>query len=211
MIRNNLSGLSAMVAFAAAFLVVYAIHPTIWIALVVAALFAAGVFLIMHALFPANADLRAYNLDARRRVKKVLESVDRIQKMAGQVKDPPSREALLEGCRVVPQILDETRTHETMSFKVASTAANMQNYLTSVESVLEVYLRIQQDPDFFTDPDKQLTAGQEGFKEFQGFALKSMQQLTAGDTAGYQANLETLRPLTLPAIPALGGAATAAK
>jgi hypothetical protein len=209
--RNNLAGLSAMVVFGAAFLIVYAIHPSIGIALAVSAPLALGMFLIIHTLFPANADLRAYNLDARRRVKKVLQSVDQIQKLAGQVTDAPSKQALLDGCRIIPQILDQTRTRETTSFKVASTAANIQNYLTSVESVLEVYLRIQHDPNFFADPDKQLAAGQEGFKEFDAFALKSMQQLTAGDTAGYQANLETLRPLTLPTIPALGTTTATAK
>ena len=91
-----------------------------------------------------------------------------------------------------------------MSFKVASTAANVQNYLTSVESVAEVYLRIQANPSYFTDADKQLAAGAEGFADFEAFALKSIQQLNAGDTAGYQANLETLKPLSLPAIPVVG-------
>jgi len=46
----------------------------------------------------------------------------------------------------------------------------------------------------------------EGFADFDAFALKAIQQLNAGDTAGYQANLETLKPLELPALPAVGQA-----
>ncbi len=66
-----------------------------------------------------------------------------------------------------------------------------------------MYLRIQENPSFFADADKQLAAGKQGFADFDAFALKSIQQLNAGDTAGYAANLETLKPLTLPSMPTL--------
>ena len=117
--------------------------------------------------------------------------------------DPVAQRSLLDGCKIIPQVIQQTRQQETTSFKVASTAANVQSYLTSIESVLGVYLRIQQNPSFFADADKQLAAGKQGFADFDAFALKSIQQLNAGDTAGYAANLETLKPLTLPSMPTL--------
>ena len=192
-----------MVTFAVAFLAVYASTRSLLTAFVIALPLAVGALLIVHGLFPANADLREYNLDSRRRVKKVFASVSNIQKLAGQVTDPVAQKSLLDGCKIIPQVIQQTRQQETTSFKVASTAANVQSYLTSIESVLGVYLRIQQNPSFFADADKQLAAGKQGFADFDAFALKSIQQLNAGDTAGYAANLETLKPLTLPSMPTL--------
>jgi hypothetical protein len=205
-LRDNLAAFAAMAVFAAAFLVVYAASSSLWDAAIVSILLGAGVLVILRTLFPANPELRAYNLDARRRVKRVLASVDRLTKLAGQIKDPQAQSSLLEGCRIIPQLLDQTRRQETTSFRVASTAANVQNYLTSVESVAEVYLRIQKDPSFFANADAQLAAGKEGFADFQAFALKSIQQLNAGDTQGYAANLETLRPLEVPELSQLAPA-----
>ena len=190
-----------MVTFAVAFLAVYASTKSLLTAFVIALPLGVGVSFIVRGLFPANADLREYNLDSRRRVKKVFASVSNIQKLAGQVTDPQARKTLLEGCTIIPQLIQQTRQQETTSFKVASTAANVQSYLTSIEAVLGVYLRIQENPSFFSDADKQLAAGKQGFADFDAFALKSIQQLNAGDTAGYAANLETLKPLTLPLVP----------
>jgi hypothetical protein len=189
-----------MATFVIAFLVTYAATRSYLAAFVIALPLSIGDWLILRGLFPGNADLREYNLDARRRVKKVLASVDHIQSMAKQVRDSKAQASLLDGCKIIPQLLQQTQAQQTTSFKVASTAANVQNYLTSVESVCDVYLRIQANPSYFTDADKQLAAGAEGFADFDAFALKAIQQLNAGDTAGYQANLETLKPLTLPAI-----------
>jgi hypothetical protein len=200
--RDNVAPLSGMVAFVATFLIVYAATKSYLTAFVIALPLAFGIGLLIHGLFPGNRDLREYNLDARRRVKKVLASVDHIEKLAKQVKDPDAQRSLLEGSEIIPQLLHQTQAQQTTSFKVASTAANVQNYLTSVESVADVYLRIQENPSYFTDADKQLAAGKQGFADFDAFAHKAIQQLNAGDTAGYQANLETLKPLELPAVPA---------
>ena len=210
-IRDNISPLSGMATFAVAFLAVFASTRSWLDALIVGLLLAAGVAFIVRGLFPANADLREYNLDARRRVKKVFASVANIEKLAGQVTDPGAQHSLLDGCKIIPQLIQQTKQQETTSFKVASTAANVQSYLTSIESVLGVYLRIQQNPAFFVDGDKQLAAGKQGFADFDAFALKSIQQLNAGDTAGYAANLETLKPLTLPAMPTAAPASPAVK
>jgi hypothetical protein len=206
--RNNLAPLTAITAFVAAFLVVYAGTRSFVTSLVVALPLAIGVWLIIRNLYPGNNDLREYNLDARRRVKKVLQTVDHIEKLAGQIKDPEAQHSLLEGCKVIPQLLQQTQAQQTTSFKLASTAANVQNYLTSVEGVAQVYLRIQDNPSYFANADQQLAAGKQGFADFDAFALKAIQQLNAGDTAGYQANLETLKPLELPAVPVAGAAQT---
>jgi hypothetical protein len=203
-ILNNLPAYSAMAAFVIAFLVTYAATKSYLWSFVIALPLAIGVWLILRGLFSSDPDLEAYNLDARRRVKKVLASVSHIESLAKQIRDPKAQAALLDGTRIIPQLLQQTQAQESTSFKLASTAANVQNYLTSVESVAEVYLRIQENPSYFTDADKQLAAGAQGFEDFDAFALKSIQQLNAGDTAGYQANLETLKPLSLPAIPAPG-------
>jgi hypothetical protein len=203
--RNNAAPLLGLITFAAAFLIVYAASSSFAVSAAVGVPVGVGVWLIVRNLFGGNADLREYNLDARRRVKNVLQTVDQIEKLAKQIKDPEAQRSLLEGCQIIPQLLQQTQARQTTSFKVASTAANVQNYLTSVEGVAEVYLRIQQNPSYFSDADKQLAAGNQGFADFDAFALKSIQQLNAGDTAGYQANLETLRPLELPAIPVAAG------
>src|SRR5262249_511400 len=160
------------------------------IAFAIALPLAVGVALVVRGLYPGSDDLREYNLDARRRVKKVLATVDHIEKMAAQIRDPEARSSLLEPCRTIPH--PPTQARQTTSFKAASTAANVQNYLTSVESVTEVYLRIQESPSYFADADKQLAAGKQGFADFDAFALKAIRQLNAGDTAGYAADLETL-------------------
>jgi hypothetical protein len=199
-IRDNLAPLSGMVALAVGFLAVYGATTSFVAAAIVAVLLAVGVFLIFRQLFPANADLREYNLDARRRVKKVLASVDQISQMARHVSDSQAANSLMGGCKIVPQLLNQTAKQETTTFKLASTAANVQSYVTSVQSVLEVYLRIQKDPTYFQNASQQLALGRQGFADFETFCLKSIQQLNAGDTAGYAANLETLQPLTLPEI-----------
>jgi hypothetical protein len=201
---DNLPKFAGMATFVIAFLATYATTGSLLTAFVIALPLSLGVLLILRGLFPENADLREYNLDARRRVRRVLASVNHIEQMAKQVRDPTAQASLVQGCRIIPQLLHQTQAQQTTSFKLASTAANVQNYLTSVESVAEVYLRIQADPSYFTDADKQLDAGAQGFADFEAFALKSIQQLNAGDTAGYQANLETLKPLSLPAIPVVG-------
>ena len=200
-ILDNLPKFVGMATFVIAFLIVYGVTSSLLTAFVIALPLSIGDYLILRGLFPENADLREYNLDARRRVKRVLASVSHIQQMAKQVRDPKAQASLQQGCQIIPQLLQQTQAQQTTSFKVASTAANVQNYLTSVEGVAEVYLRIQANPSYFTDADKQLAAGAEGFADFEAFALKSIQQLNAGDTAGYQANLETLKPLELPAVP----------
>ena len=200
-ILDDFPKIAGLVTFPVAFLITYASTSSLLESFVIALPLSVGVYLIFRGLFPENADLREYNLDARRRVKKVLATVDHIEQMAKQVKDPKAQAALLDGCRIIPQLLKQTQAQQTTSFKVASTAANVQNYLTSVEGVAEVYLRIQANPSYFADADKQLAAGAQGFEDFDAFAIKSIQQLNAGDTAGYQANLETLKPLELPAIP----------
>jgi len=206
-ILDNLPKFVGMATFVIAFLITFGATSSLLAAFVIALPLSIGDYLILRGLFPENADLREYNLDARRRVKKVLASVNHIQQMAKQVRDPKAQASLQQGCRIIPQLLQQTQAQQTTSFKVASTAANVQNYLTSVESVAEVYLRIQANPSYFTDPDAQLAAGAQGFADFDAFALKAIQQLNAGDTAGYQANLETLKPLSLPAIPATAGQA----
>ena len=203
-ILDNLPAYVGIATFVVAFLITYAATRSLLTAFVIALPLSVGDYLILRGLFPANADLREYNLDARRRVKKVLGSVSHIQSMAKQVRDPKAQASLVEGCRIIPQLLQQTQAQQTTSFKVASTAANVQNYLTSVESVCEVYLRIQANPSYFSNAETQLAAGAQGFADFDAFALKAIQQLNAGDTAGYQANLETLKPLELPAMPALG-------
>ena len=200
-ILDNLPKFAGMATFVIAFLIVYGVTSSLLTAFVIALPLSIGDYLILRGLFPENADLREYNLDARRRVKRVLASVSHIQQMAKQIRDPKAQASLQQGCQIIPQLLRQTQAQQTTSFKVASTAANVQNYLTSVEGVAEVYLRIQANPSYFTDADKQLAAGAEGFADFEAFALKSIQQLNAGDTAGYQANLETLKPLELPAVP----------
>ena len=164
-ILDNLPKFVGMATFVIAFLIVYGVTSSLLTAFVIALPLSIGGYLILRGLFPENADLREYNLDARRRVKHVLASVSHIQQMARQVRDPRAQAALLQGCQIIPQLLQQTQARETTSFKLASTAANVQNYLTSVESVAEVYLRIQENPSYFTDADKQLAAGAQGFED----------------------------------------------
>src|SRR5262249_3405417 len=127
-LRDNVAPLTGMAAFAAAFLAVYAATTSLVDSLLVAAPLAVGIALIVLPLFPSNPDLQAYNLDARRRVKGVLGSVARITKLAQDVADPKAKQSILNACSIIPQLLRQTQQQQTTSFKVASTAANVQNY-----------------------------------------------------------------------------------
>ena len=77
---SKLPAYVGMVTFVVAFLITYAATTSLLTAFVIALPLSVGDYLILRGLFPANADLREYNLDARRRVKKVL----------GSVSSPPS-------------------------------------------------------------------------------------------------------------------------
>src|SRR5262249_41948845 len=128
--RNNLAPLAAMAVFAAVFVAMIASGQNIVWCLALAALTASAGYFLLRGAYPANDELEAYDLDARRRVKKVLDSVRWIEDRANQVQDAPTREALLKGCEIIPRVLGQTRDKETTGFKVASTAAQVQNYLT---------------------------------------------------------------------------------
>ena len=149
----------------------------------------------VRAAFPVDAALETYQLDARRRVGKVLASVREIEKMSGRVQDPAAREALQDGCRRIPALLDSVQERDPSG--VASMAAKLNVTTSGIATSLTQYLEIQSDPDLFTGSADLLATGQTGFKNFQGFVVDTYRSLNDAEIINYKATLAALQPLQI--------------
>jgi len=144
---------------------------------------------------PTDSALDSYNADARRRVAKVLESVEAIQGMSGRVKDPLARQALEDGCRRIPELVQSVQAHDPSG--VASMAAKLNVTTGGIQMSLAQYLQIQDDPDLYTDAPGLLTTGQQGFQDFRAFVVDTFRQLNDAEVINYKATLAALRPLEI--------------
>jgi hypothetical protein len=149
--------------------------------------------LIAHSLFPAGGDLDQYRLDARRRVKKLLDTSERVKKLARNVKDTNAKAALMKGCEIIPDLVSSVQSKQSGS--VASTAARMQNHMLGIEKALTQYLEIQADPEYFPNAVSLIARGNKGFEDFRAFALESIQQVNVGNIVAYEAGLDALAPM----------------
>jgi len=185
-------GIAYLVVFAG----VFATTGSLVFALPLGLIFGIGVGLTTFAVFPADPELAQYKLDARRRVKAVFATTNDVADLAKKVKDPESRAALQRGCRVVHDLLELAQAKDPGN--MASTAAKVGQYVTSVQQALVVHLQIEANPDYFSNSAQLLAGNRQGFQSFDAFVHRSVQQLNAGEEMSLRATLRTLEPMTVP-------------
>ena len=195
MTRSNLPWIVAVLAFPVVGLLFFVLTGSLPGAALVGLVSAVALGVGIRFAEPFNDDLDAYQADARRRVAKVLSSVKSIQVMAGKVTDPQARAALEEGCTRIPELIDSVQARDPSG--VSSTAAKLNVTTGGIETTLAQYLKIQQDPDLYSDAPALLAAGREGFLGFRQFVVGTFQQLNAAEVVNYKATLAALQPLEI--------------
>lgn len=151
-----------------------------------------GATFIIHGLFPYDSSLVGYRLDAQRRVRQLNKQLDSIERMGRKVEDKDARSHIARATQVIRRIIEKTQEKEPSS--VASTAASLNAYVSSVHGVLSTYLVLQDDPDI-PGSRKAMLEAQEGFRVFQGTAEARMEQALKGDLVLMRADLQQMKPL----------------
>jgi hypothetical protein len=149
-----------------------------------------------HFAFPPDDALDAYNIKARRGVAKLLDSVKEIQKLANRVKDTDARQALESGCNRIPDLIAKVQERDATG--VASMAATLNVTVSGIQSSLGRYLDIQKDPSLYTDGPKLLEKGTQGFKDFDGFVVRTFRTVNDADVIEYNSTLAAIKPLEIP-------------
>jgi hypothetical protein len=165
---------------------------------VLGAVFGGAVGLLAYSLFPSDSELSDYRLDVRRRVRTVLKTTDQIADLGRNVKDAQAREALLKGCDVIRDLLSLAQQKDPDN--MASTTAKVGVYISSVKTAADAQVQIEAHPDYWPNADQLLAANREGFIDFKNFAIGSVQQLNQGDVTALRANLNVLKPMSIPAL-----------
>ena len=190
--------IAGIVVYFIAFAGVYAASGSLVLALVLGAVFGGAVGLLAYSLFPSDPELVDYQLDVRRRVRTVLKTTDQIADLGRKVKDPDSHAALQKGCEVIRDLLSLVQQKDPDN--MAATTAKVGVYIASVKTAADAQVQIEAHPDYWANADQLLAANREGFAEFKTFALGSVQQLNQGDVTTLRANLNVLKPMSIPAL-----------
>lgn len=191
---------AGILAYFVAFAAVLVATGQVVLALLIGAVFGAAGGLLVYSLFPSDPELADYHLDARRRVRTVVRTTDQIADLGRKIKDPDSQSALLKGCEVIRDLLSLVQQKDPDN--MASTAAKVGVYVASVKTAAEAQVQIEAHPDYWPNADQLLAANREGFVDFKTFALGSVQQLNQGDVTALRANLNVLKPMSIPALSA---------
>jgi len=191
----NLPWIVGLVAFPVVGLLFFFITGSILGAVGVGIVVAVVVGAATRLAVPVDSALDTYNVDARRRVAKVLQSTAAIQEMSGQVADPLARQALLDGCKRIPELIQSVQAHDPSG--VASMAAKLNVTTSGIQMSLAQYLQIQNAPDLYTDSTGLLKTGQEGFQNFREFVVDTFRQLNDAEVINYKATLAALKPLEI--------------
>lgn len=191
-LRANRIPLSGMAAGLSAFLIGVVLFNSPLIALLIGAGVGVGVGLIVLGVFPFDPDLAEYRLDAQRRVRKLNKLLDNIEQLAKKVANDDARVRVTRGCKVLRDIIKMTQEKDPSS--VASTAASLSGYTSSVNGVLSTYLVLQDDPEI-PGSKKAMQEALEGFTAFQKTAEEKKAQALKGDLLLMRADLQTLKPL----------------
>lgn len=191
--RRHISPFAGMAVCVLVFTITVAVSKSLLVSLLFGVGAGVAAALIVRGLFPSGDGLDEYRLDARRRVKKLLETNERVRKLARNVQDSDAKAALEAGCKIIPDLVLAVQNKQPGS--VASTAARVQNHLAGIETTLTNYLEIQANPEYVLNGTDRLRRGNQGFKDFRSFALTSIQQVNEGNMTAYEATLEALAPL----------------
>jgi len=192
--------IAGVLVYFIAFAGVYAVTGSLVLALVLGAVFGGAIGLLAYSLFPSDPELVDYQLDVRRRVRAVLKTTDQISDLGQKVQDPDSRVALLKGCEVIRDLLSLAQRKDPDN--MASTTAKVGVYIASVKTAADAQLQIEAHPDYWPNAAELLAANRAGFSDFRSFALGSVQQLNTGDVTALRANLNVLKPMSIPALTA---------
>jgi hypothetical protein len=181
-----------------AFAGVLAVTGSIILALVLGAVFGGAAGLLAYSVFPSDSELADYRLDVRRRVRSVLKTTDQIADVGRTIHDEQSRAALLKGCDVIRDLLSLAQQKDPDN--MASATAKVGVYISSVKTAADAQVQIEAHPDYWPNADQLLAANRAGFIDFKNFALGSVQQLNQGDVTALRANLNVLKPMSIPAL-----------
>jgi hypothetical protein len=190
--------IAGIVVYFIAFAAVLVVTGSAILAVVLGAVFGGAVGLLAYSLFPSDSELSDYRLDVRRRVRTVLKTTDQIADLGRNVKDAQAREALLKGCDVIRDLLSLAQQKDPDN--MASTTAKVGVYISSVKTAADAQVQIEAHPDYWPNADQLLAANREGFIAFKNFAIGSVQQLNQGDVTALRANLNVLKPMSIPAL-----------
>jgi hypothetical protein len=190
--------IAGVAAYLVVFGIVYAASKSLVFALALGAVFGVAAGLLTYSLFPSDPELLQYQLDARRRVRAVLKTTDEISDLANKVQAKTSREALLKGCQVIHDLLSLAQQKDPGN--MASTAAKVGVYIASVKDAADAQVQIEAHPDYWADANQLLAANEQGFVNFRDFAISSVQHLNQGEVTELRANLNVLKPMTIPAM-----------
>jgi hypothetical protein len=194
--RSNAPYLAGLGTWVLLFFGLAALTGQIVAALVLGFVLGVAVTFVVHGLFPSSPELDYYRADARRRVKKLYATVERIRRSARNLpgNGKPEQKAVLdEGCQAVLDLVHLTQEKDSGS--VAKTAARLYNYVLDVELVLTQYLEVQSNVNYYDNAPELIQRGERGFSTFRDFAISSIRQVNAGEIMAYKASLEKLEPL----------------
>lgn len=153
---------------------------------------AAGVLIFFNERRHKASQFGSTGPTPEQRVEQVLALNSTVREWAGRVRSTQLREALLRGCEVVPEIMAYTQQRDRDN--LATTAAQIGVYLQSVDTALQQYVTMQDNPK--RDTPRMLHEDAKVLGQFPEFVLKSRTQLEAGDLAVYRANLRVLQPMS---------------
>ena len=155
-----------------------------------------GIAAAAYALaFPHDSNLASYKADARKRVRRVLDTIAQMSKESSRVENVKAREDIQSACQRVLELLDSVQQRDPGS--VASMAATLNVTVTGASTVLDQYLKIQDEPDLYSDAQHLLVAGAAGFSDFNNFVIKTFRTLNDVQTVDYRATLNSLKPLEI--------------
>lgn len=142
----------------------------------------------------------AYHDDARSLANDVRREMREVLALGVSLPDAEARQAIERAGKTVPEILD--RVEEDQPASLYSSASKFHGHVESLKGVVEAYIDIMEHPDYYRDASGMAAQGKAAMLRFDEFTIETMQLLTQGDVAEYQANLDTVAP---PAIPKLEG------
>lgn len=202
MIRRHASTV-ALLSAALIFIVLFLLlgGSDMWLQLAAPAVFgllgAVGVKLMLERDQKEIAD-HTYREDARALANGVRAEMGRVHALIPSIPDQEIQGALTRASRTVPELLD--RVEEDQPTSLYSSASRLQGHVSSLHGVVDAYLDLHANPHYYKDAPGLAAQGKAAILRFDEFTIETMQLLTQGDMAEYQANLDTVAP---PAIPKL--------